>query len=317
LNDYIENPIVSVVIPCYNVASYIGDTIESILSQTYKNIEIVIVDDGSSDDSKQVIEEYRKQNNNIELIVQKNSGVAIARNNGIRHSNGKYIALLDADDLFLNDNINQKVNFLLQHKNFKAVISDYYIFNKSQKEIIKILPFINLLQNILYFEGEGIAGSSNILLEKEIFYDVGLFNSKLSTSADKHMWIKIFSKYQIGYISQPLFMYRMHDKQMHKNIPLMAHDWRIILQEIKEKKILLPKDISYNKTYAIVNLIIAINFFSDKKYFMMLGSLILNYLHLPINTCGLKYSLNIKSVIFLNLYLCTECMISKCIKTYH
>lgn len=93
--------LVSIITPCYNGAKYISETIESVIAQTYLDWEMIIVDDGSEDDSVEIVKKYLERDKRIKLIQQLNSGSAVARNSGIRFCNGQYIALLDADDLWL------------------------------------------------------------------------------------------------------------------------------------------------------------------------------------------------------------------------
>ena len=91
---------VSVIMPAYNVGQYIGKSIESVLAQTYKNIELIVVNDGSSDATGQVVEQYCRQDARVKLLTQKNQGVSGARNNGISAACGDYISFLDGDDLW-------------------------------------------------------------------------------------------------------------------------------------------------------------------------------------------------------------------------
>jgi len=109
-----ESPLVSVVIPMYNIEEYIGETLQSALNQTYKNIEIVVVDDGSIDKSAAVIRSFQQKYNNIKYVYQKNSGVSSARNIGIQNSQGSYIAFLDSDDLWQDTKIEKQLNRILK-----------------------------------------------------------------------------------------------------------------------------------------------------------------------------------------------------------
>ena len=104
-----NNPLVSILIPLYNCEEYIGDTIESCLNQTYENIEIIIVDDGSIDNSVKVVKEYLNKYNNIKLFLQNNSGASRARNLAFTKSKGKYIQYLDADDLMSANKISTQI----------------------------------------------------------------------------------------------------------------------------------------------------------------------------------------------------------------
>ncbi len=94
-----ENPLISVIIPTYNRANFLGEAIESVLSQTYKNLEVIIIDDGSTDDTRQLIEKYTDKR--IIYLYQEHGGTSAARNKGIQEAKGEYIAFLDSDDIWL------------------------------------------------------------------------------------------------------------------------------------------------------------------------------------------------------------------------
>ncbi|MGD1871437.1 MAG: glycosyltransferase family 2 protein [Mastigocoleus sp.] len=102
-------PIVSVIVPAYNAEAFISRTLESILSQTYKNIEVIIVDDGSQDNTVNIVKNFIKRDQRIRLLQQENSGVASARNLAIAHACGEYIAPIDADDIWYPENIEKQI----------------------------------------------------------------------------------------------------------------------------------------------------------------------------------------------------------------
>ena len=107
-------PLVSIVIPVYNGALYIRDAIESALGQTYKNIEIIVVDDGSTDNLEETLAPYVKQKK-VRYFHRENKGLSAARNTGIKESRGEYVALLDADDIFLPQKIGTQIECLKKH----------------------------------------------------------------------------------------------------------------------------------------------------------------------------------------------------------
>lgn len=119
-----NNELVSIITPCYNGEKYISETIDSVLNQTYPNFEMIIVDDGSQDESANIVKEYQKKDLRIKFLQQSNAGSAAARNNGIRHANGRYIALLDADDVWKPYFLEEQINFMKQ-KNAICVYSSY------------------------------------------------------------------------------------------------------------------------------------------------------------------------------------------------
>ena len=138
-------PQVSIITPCYNASRFISQTIDSVLTQTFTDWEMIIVDDGSKDDSSDIVEKYVKKDSRIRLIQQPNGGSANARNHGIREATGRYIALLDADDLWLPQFLEKQIEFM-KEKNAICVYSSYKRIDENSNEILKPLicrPFVN------------------------------------------------------------------------------------------------------------------------------------------------------------------------------
>ena len=125
-------PKVSVIIPTYNREEFITETIKSVLNQTYKDFEIIVVDDGSTDNTKQKLEPFKSK---IKLIEQKNSERAVARNNGVKSSSGEYIAFLDSDDLWIKNKLENQVNFLDEKKDFILTYGQSFRINEHGKPI--------------------------------------------------------------------------------------------------------------------------------------------------------------------------------------
>jgi len=124
---------ISVIIPVYNAEKYIRNTINSVLNQNYKNLEIILIDDGSKDNSKNIIEEYSKKYSNVVLICQKNLGAPVARNNGIKHSTGDYVVFLDADDTLCSnalDGIQEMLN-----KDIELIVGNFNKIDEDGKNI--------------------------------------------------------------------------------------------------------------------------------------------------------------------------------------
>ncbi|MBP3763022.1 MAG: glycosyltransferase family 2 protein [Bacteroidales bacterium] len=125
-----EQPLVSVIIPCYRKAQYLGATLESMQKQTYKAVEIIVVDDGSPDNTREVVEPFLSAMPNLRYIHQENSGVSTARNHGIRSSNGTYIMALDADDAIEPTYIERCADYLSAHPEVKLVYTLADTFGK-------------------------------------------------------------------------------------------------------------------------------------------------------------------------------------------
>lgn len=127
-----EKPLVSVIIPTYNYACYVIKAIQSCFEQTYDKIEVIVVDDGSTDETSTVLAEFGK---NIKVIYQDNQGVSVARNTGLKHVEGDFITFLDADDYFTKDSIEVRINILLKTPDVGIVVSDKYIQRPGQQDL--------------------------------------------------------------------------------------------------------------------------------------------------------------------------------------
>ncbi len=139
-----QRGLVSIITPCYNGGKYLSETIESVLAQTYTSWEMLIVDDGSVDQSAEIVRSYEKKDSRIRLLQQKNLGSAAARNNGIRHAEGQYIALLDADDVWLPIFLEKQIEFM-RKKKAVCVYCSYTCMNESSETILAPVyaqPFI-------------------------------------------------------------------------------------------------------------------------------------------------------------------------------
>ena len=153
-------PLVSVIIPTYNAASYIRQTVESALNQTYRNIELIIMNDGSKDNSEEIILQLQKEDSRIRYQYKPNSGVSDTRNKGIALANGEYLAFLDADDLWKPNNLEKKIAAIQQTRK-KWVFSNLEYIDESNKPITVTLnnfrPY-DIMDNLLLFEGDVVPG---------------------------------------------------------------------------------------------------------------------------------------------------------------
>ena len=141
-----NDELVSIITPCYNGEKYISETIDSVLGQTYPNFEMIVVDDGSKDNSARVVQKYQQKDKRIKLIKQNNAGSAAARNNGIRHANGQYIALLDADDVWLPNFLEKQIHFMKKNSTV-CVFSSYDRIDENSQLIghtTNAKPFITI-----------------------------------------------------------------------------------------------------------------------------------------------------------------------------
>lgn len=128
--------LVSIITPCYNGSDYIAETIESVMAQSYSDWEMIVVDDGSKDSTASIVQNYVEKDSRIKLIRQKNKGSAAARNNGIRSAKGRYIALLDSDDVWMPEFLEKQLAFM-KEKNAVCVYCSYVRINNQSEPILK------------------------------------------------------------------------------------------------------------------------------------------------------------------------------------
>ncbi len=224
-------PNVSVIIPTYQLAHLVGQTIDSVLAQTYTDYEIIVVNDGSTDNTKEVLASYGDK---ITAIHQENKGVAAARNTGIMASSGKYIALLDHDDLWLPNKLEKQIACLESNPKIGVVYSDIFYFNENG-----VYPYTYAQKNnILAFEQlwtlfvrGPIPTCSVVLMRRECLDEVGLLDETLVPVDDYDLWFRIIKKWLLYFLNEPLVYYRRSATQQSNNEERML----LSLLRVKEK----------------------------------------------------------------------------------
>lgn len=216
----IDKPLVSVIIPIYNSQDWIEGLLKSILNQSYENIELIVIDDGSDDNSLEIIS--RCLNDSIEIktqiVTQANSGVSLSRNLGAKLSSGEFLAFVDSDDIWLPEKLEKQVLTLL-HSGSAAVSCSYAIFRDSSLEVIDVVHpdwSINGVRDWLLFRTYGGLLSSTLLIKREMFFRVGPFRDNLSLSADIEFAWRLLAITQVRLLKEPLVGYRIRPNQMHK-----------------------------------------------------------------------------------------------------
>lgn len=255
-------PKVSVIIPNYNYAKYIAKTIDSVLAQTYENIEIIVVDDGSKDKSIEVLKKYGEK---ITIIEQKNQGVSLARNNGAEKSTGEYIAFLDADDIWLPEKLERQMQKFFEDEEIGLVHCSMTYIDPNDEVCGQINEGMegNVAHEFLRFtKGVVIGAGSTGIVPRKVFEEIGGFDHRLSTAADWDFSYRIATKYKIGFIRQPLVLYRLHNSNMHSNIKLMEHDMMLGF----EKAFANGTSIDKNECYGNLHKTLAGSYFYAKQY---------------------------------------------------
>jgi glycosyltransferase involved in cell wall biosynthesis len=208
-----SNELVSIIIPAYNAATTIRKAIESVLNQTYRNCEIIVVDDGSTDNTKEVLNDFICKQKII-YLYQKNAGCGAARNNGVNHSHGGYLAFLDADDYFHVEKIERQIMVFQKHPKCVVCYTDSYEIDPYQKLIwtVRQTTAGKLHRgNILgYLVMRNFITLSSGLVKRDAFEKVGGFEERydLMMFADYDLWLKLATKGDFEPIEIPLVFYQ-------------------------------------------------------------------------------------------------------------
>lgn len=220
---------VSVIIPTYNSAKYVVEAVESVLAQTYKDFEVIVIDDGSTDETEQVMRRYQTP---VRYIRQQNGGVAVARNRGIAESCGKYVAFLDADDTWLPHKLERQLEALRQQSPHRACYSAFTVVDSELNPmgISRSQRQGKALEDLL-MRGNVIGSICTVVCERSLFENIGGFDPELSQCADWDMWVRLAAKTEFLYLDEPLVTYRQHGSNMSRNAPLLEADSLRVLEK--------------------------------------------------------------------------------------
>lgn len=276
---------VSVVIPTYNYGHYVCEAIDSVLNQSYPNIEIVVVDDGSKDNTAELLKKYGKK---INYIYQENKGISAARNTGICHSTGEFIAFLDSDDIWLADKVEQQIKIFKGKPKIGLVSCSMYHFDTQHKNLEEI-TYRNYSSHEKFYSflvmSNIVSGGSAAIVRKDCFQKVGMFDINLKVAEDWDMWLRINQYYDIHIIEKPLVKVRVGFDSISsiQNSGMMLHHELIVLR--KQRKInpifkndsgLRMKAFSFRYNRAAWAMLIG------RKYFKAFGYLLVSMMYSPV-----------------------------------
>jgi glycosyltransferase involved in cell wall biosynthesis len=207
---------VSIIIPTYNSEEFISEALDSVKNQTFQDFEIIVVDDGSSDSTRAIVKGHPTRPN---LVEQKNSGPASARNRGIGLAQGKYVAFLDADDLWCSTKLEKQVARFESDQTLGMVFTENYLFD-SQGTFLDSLDKARLLmrgvvaQNILHHSG---VSTPTVMVKKSVLDEVGGFEESLRHAEDDNLWIRITAQYPVALIDESLVGVRDHNRRVTRD----------------------------------------------------------------------------------------------------
>lgn len=222
----LNQPLVSVVIPTYNHGHYVGQAVDSALNQSYQNIEVLVIDDGSTDDTRQRMVQYGDR---IRYIHQPNQGLSAARNTGIANALGDYLAFLDSDDSFHPRKIEAQLACLAAHPEIDLLGTTMF----SDETIVwcpielSCLPMLAISLEMMAIRPR--FAPSSVIAHKKCFQAVGWFDTELRSVEDRDMWLRIATQFKMGRLEIPLTWYRVSPNSMSTHPERMEHFELLVL----------------------------------------------------------------------------------------
>lgn len=247
-------PKVSVIITTYNSMPYFPETLNSVLRQTFTDFEIIVADDGSTDQTAPWASQV--DDPCVTLVSQPNQGVSVARNTGISYAQGDYIAFLDGDDFWETTKLEQQVRLLDSRPEIGLVHTWLALMDEQS----------HLTGRVLKPEAEGevwqqiiesnMVACSTVMIRRRCLEETGVFDPDLLVAEDWDLWIRIAASYPFAVIKEPLVRYRLHAQSKSKRYPAMVQNFRTIIERAFES---VPYELLYlrNRSYGRVNLCIA------------------------------------------------------------
>jgi glycosyltransferase involved in cell wall biosynthesis len=224
-------PLISAIIPAYNYGLYLRQAINSVLEQNVRDLEVIVVDDGSTDSTCEIVEAITDKR--VRYHFQENSGLASARNAGILLSSGKYLSFLDADDIWLSQKSALQIRVFEENPRTGLVYGSY--------QLIDSIGNILATRNAQRFDtgwleklvlGNFVAGSaSTSMIKQEVFRETGLFDSHLVAGEDWDMWLRIANTYEIRGVKEVVSCIRIHDKNLSSRIRTMDKGYQAVLDK--------------------------------------------------------------------------------------
>lgn len=219
-----EAPLVTVVVPNYNYAEFLPKALESVIAQTYPKIEILLVDDGSTDGSREVAAQFGRR---LRIISANRGGVAAARNLGIKEAKGAFVAFLDSDDVWDKNKIALQVVAALEpgvgmvYTGLQHIDCDGRPIGFGKRGS----SGHDVLADMILMRGPGVpASGSSALVSRQCLELIGGFDEQLTTSADWDLWRRIACRYEIRLLPEPLTRYRFHPRSMHRQVDVFERD---------------------------------------------------------------------------------------------
>ena len=248
-----ESPLVSVIIPAYNADQFIAQAIQSVVDQTYWPYEIIVVDDGSTDKTREIL---KGLGDKIRCLYQENYGPSSARNAGIKIARGTYICFLDADDLWTPEKLEAQVEFLERHPDIALVFSDHqdfkveifgahsYLAEKMERFGEAFVTEIPIQKAFLKLIQENFISTPTVMVRKWCLEKTGLFDEGIRSVEDRDLWLRIAAYFQLGCLPRIFCKRRVHQSNISKQSELTLQGRITVLEKNRRTfPLLVPVEI--------------------------------------------------------------------------
>lgn len=222
--DFGRTAAVSVIVPTYNRCRFLLETVESILQQKFRDFELIVVDDGSTDETQEVLKPYGDQ---VRYLFQENRGAAVARNRGAKAARGEYLAFCDDDDLWRPDHLELLSGLLREHPHAGMAFSNAVFFKESRGHILRPMmreKYVRLLERRALspsdlFLKSVVATLSVVMVRREAFRAIGCFNEKIKLVDDRDLALRISLRYEIAFLNEVTCCKRLLQQSLTGLIP--------------------------------------------------------------------------------------------------
>lgn len=238
-------PRVTVLTPLYNSSAFLRRTLDSLIGQTYTDWESILVDDGSTDNTVEVVKPYLDTDNRFRLVQQENQGIASARNTAIKHARGEWICLLDHDDRWLPAKLEKQLAYADKHNldmvcsnAFVVTETDRWIYTRGFSEVAAAVaraatdPSVDVFEQCIRI---GFLCASTVMLKHSLFERHGLFDPAAVPADDYDMWLRCIPDARLGFIDEPLIEYFLHAGNYSRNEIRMTEAAIAVLQRHRKR----------------------------------------------------------------------------------
>jgi glycosyltransferase involved in cell wall biosynthesis len=214
--------VISVVIPAFNAAAFLGQAIDSVLAQSAEEVEVIVVDDGSTDGTAAIAQSYGSE---VHYIHQINQGMAGARNRGLQECRGDFVGLLDADDTWMPGKLGKQIDALNDSPRARVCYTACLVTDRNLHPIaVELSPRKGTALEDLLLMGNVVGSVSSALIEGRVLAEVGGFNPRLSHCADWELWVRLARRTEFVCLPEPLVTYRQHGANLSRHIAILERE---------------------------------------------------------------------------------------------